>query len=788
MFVILTFGAYLIKAQPPCSLMLMELLRLLRELLSLLRELLINFQFETQNILFVLLGLLISLSFTYYFRLLKVPELYLLMLFAIFFTTIILSKYVRLNIPITNGVSRANFLGQSSWDSTISLLIVIACVYFPVLILSVYRNSKDNQVKDQNNVIEVKSVNKLGHFYKLLLVLGAILIFPNISGFAPQADKWVANGTNWDVQNLITWDELYILGYTPMKDFWYPYGNLIFTEAFPSFGRLVLWIFQLCFLVLSMILVSNISKIKSVIYPIITLSIFVYLFQTDFWAIVRYGLPAVVSGMLLFYFLNPKYKQNSFIIVQAALVTSPWVGGSIHLLLTVLSALAVIIGFIVQFRINHHKFYCEQYFNRNTIPFIVSWNAYTLYSLKQGQFQKELLYQLNNTNILAKNAYPMDIFGNLLNNSGLVILTFFIMTLISAISFSKILIIKGDLTEIRNYCVIFLITVSGFLAAYKWSFRGDLNDIKSIAIMSTLLFLASNRFEWKINARFSIYYSLIIILISSLLLSSIVKVIPSRLNNFLTNINLSTIKILKNEKENLENRQKYHSDFSEIDNLVNLSEYLEKEKLIPFYAPTDNGYLNIILRQKPYYYITGYDSSTRYDNEVLLMDLKKDMPKSIVIDARSLNFDSVHLTLRHPLVIKWLVENYELSFSIGSYSIFTQNLDSFQNNLGDWNSVFGEIDLGNVPYFISEGDACKIAQECEKYIKVKLDRKLEFCKFTVFSLGVESKFFFPNRFDSEFAIIPFSRLWSVDKKSELKEIDCAAEYKVIERKLHDNLF
>ena len=758
------------------------------ELLILLREILINFQFETENILYTLIVVLFSLSFMYYFKLFKVPELYLLTLISVFLVAVILSKFVKLMIPINNGVSRANFFGQSSWDSTASLFIIIISIFLLTLILSLYKNSRSFKSKDLEFEIEIKNVNRSRHWLSLLLVLGAILIFPNIRGFAPQADQWIANGSNWDVQNLLTWDELYIMGYTPMKDFWYPYGNLIFTEAFPSFGRLVLWIFQLSFLILATLLVSNISSRKNILYPFITLFIFVILLQTDFWGIVRYGLPTAVSGILLFYFLNPKYRQNKFVITQAALVISPWVGGSIHLLLTVLSLIAVIFSIIFHFRMNNTKFSLKQYFNKNTIPFISSWGIYSLYSAEQGQLLNELLHQFNSTNILEKSSYPMDIAGSLLNRPGLFILAFFTMVVISAISLSRILMINNDLVAVKNYNVMFLVTISGFLAAYKWSFRGDLNDIRSIAVLAALLFLANSQIDFKSRSRFQIYFFITMILISALVVSSAVKSLPNRLNNISANFKYSTIDILLNEKNRLKVRQKFNSDFSDVDNLENLYNYLKIENLLPFYSPTDVGYLNVISKQKPYYYISSYDSSTKYDNEIILNKLKQNMPKSIVIDARNLYFDSVHITLRHPLVIKWLVKNYQLRNSIGNYFIFAQNLDRFEDNLANWNRVFGEIDLGNIPYFIDEGKKCRKGQDCGKYIKVKLLKEGEFCKFTLSNLNVEAKFFFPIRYDSEFAIIPFSRLWSVGQISEFRGIDCAVEYESIDKDLYDKLF
>lgn len=93
---------------------------------------------------------------------------------------------------------------------------------------------------------------------------------------------------------------------------------------------------------------------------------------------------------------------------------------------------------------------------------------------------------------------------------------------------------------------------------------------------------------------------------------------------------------------------------------------------------------------------------------------------------REICISTVYITLRHPLVIKWLVKNYQLRNSIGNYFIFAQNLNRFEDNLADWNRVFSEIDLGNIPYFIDEGKECRKGQDCGKYIKVKLIKEENF--------------------------------------------------------------
>ena len=137
------------------------------ELLILLREILINFQFETENILYTLIVVLFSLSFMYYFKLFKVPELYLLTLISVFLVAVILSKFVKLMIPINNGVSRANFFGQSSWDSTASLFIIIISIFLLTLILSLYKNRRSFKSKDLEFEIEIELIRFFHRYYSI---------------------------------------------------------------------------------------------------------------------------------------------------------------------------------------------------------------------------------------------------------------------------------------------------------------------------------------------------------------------------------------------------------------------------------------------------------------------------------------------------------------------------------------------------------------------------------------------------------------------------------------------
>jgi len=100
----------------------------------------------------------------------------------------------------------------------------------------------------------------------------------------------------------------------------------------------------------------------------------------------------------------------------------------------------------------------------------------------------------------------------------------------------------------------------------------------------------------------------------------------------------------------------------------------------------------------------------------------------------------------------------------------------------------GITDLGNIPYFISEDRNCGAEEDCQVYLKIKLLKEDEFCNLTIETRGVKTKFFFPIKYDVDYALIPFSRLWSVSETSSISDISCSNQYVLFKNNLENRLF
>jgi hypothetical protein len=341
-----------------------------------------------------------------------------------------------------------------------------------------------------------------------------------------------------------------------------------------------------------------------------------------------------------------------------------------------------------------------------------------------------------------------------------------------------------------NFGVLFIVVFAGIGALYKWSFRGDLVDTRSIAISSILIFIAIilnvYQIEFRLDEIKTIQYALVVLI--TITTFSLRQEIPTRIYNLANNLNFSTINAISQEKEKLIKRQTTFSDFSEVPDIYSVRDFLNDNGLFPFYSPTDFGYLHALTKQKPYFYISAYDSSTKLENSKLIELLNENRPKSIILNETKISFDSVHLNFRHPILLKWIINNYELKTTIGNYFIFTQNFNSFDSNLSGWVKLMGITDLGNIPYFINEDRNCEDEKDCEIYLKIKLIKKDEFCDFTIESSGVETKYFFPIKYDVDYAIVPFSKLWSASETSSIRGISCSNQYVLFKNNLRNRLF
>ena len=66
----------------------------------------------------------------------------------------------------------------------------------------------------------------------------AIITLPSVKDIAAQRSAPLPVGS-WDSANLLTWNDFFARGLQPMKDFWYPYGNLhrVLRRPCRSFSR-----------------------------------------------------------------------------------------------------------------------------------------------------------------------------------------------------------------------------------------------------------------------------------------------------------------------------------------------------------------------------------------------------------------------------------------------------------------------------------------------------------------------------------------------------------------------
>jgi hypothetical protein len=119
------------------------------------------------------------------------------------------------------------------------------------------------------------------------------------------------------------------------------------------------------------------------------------------------------------------------------------------------------------------------------------------------------------------------------------------------------------------------------------------------------------------------------------------------------------------------------------------------------YVLGDDSLFYILLKQAPPYVSNSYNDSPIYEQERVLEWLRRKNPRFVVWGAAApdaLIFDSVPHVVRLPLVYDYMVENYGLLRTVGTYRILTKLEPNQRPDVEFWRKGLGSrIDLGRIP-------------------------------------------------------------------------------------------
>lgn len=521
-------------------------------------------------------------------------------------------------------------------------------------------------------------------FFRLnnVTILGMLFVYCLLT--AVQVSSIVQNqinsyGTNlsFDFLNFATWQKFHEIGLSVMKDFWYPYGGMIWfqdSRIGPIFVLVSLLILLTC------ILLPILQSKKINIYQIVILICLNYLVSTDWFNALRYAFPFVS----ILVFIREFDSRLIRITMSIPLSVVWWLSPEVAVLCLAL--------FLLEFlRIKFTSGTPKTKINGNSEKFIIpllSLSLYFGYSYSNSSLANtfSFLIRPSETSQLSSSIDFGIGTGNLYfiwSNFALqLMLIVALIGLIKSVIDSHLHIQKPIILNVHilNYfCLILFITY--FLL--KDSTR---SGMLTPGLFCTLIFILFELSFRKVNLlQKQILIALITwtILLGNILQPSIQGV--SELGSSLKNVFAS-----KNQNDLIESK-KIDPEFS-LALQVSGDESLKNSIFVlgdrsTFYWETD---------KKPYWTISNW--STYSDQKRLLEQLNFKVPTYVYLDRReaTLNFDRVPAVLRNISIYRWVIDNYSFKASLtdGDLLIKSPN-NASQVDWSYWNKVLGtNLDIG----------------------------------------------------------------------------------------------
>jgi hypothetical protein len=660
---------------------------------------------------------------------------------------------------ISKGVSNAAFFGTSPKNATlISLLIVVILVSTRILFVKGTNPAKAHQSGVSKN-IEV-----FGKFSTLLFTINFI------------NNRWVEIQTpqtniDFDALNISTWDYFYAVGRVPMKDFWYPYGGMIFLR------NGVLGIILSAIAIGTLIFFFNQKLIKSQMHVALKigfLAIVPLLAFADWLKFSRYILPFAI----LILFFDKQFRNRSKAVIAVMLGGVFFLSAEVALLIFLLLSFFLFSDLFLSFKRN-----LSLELKRYSMPFVGALIA--LVAFAQNGALPKTIHMLLHSDETSQLVTSID-FGArqstpIFRSSSVIII---IVIAITIFYFPKRSEARHYIQnfEFRSTLIIFLMLL---YSLNKELARGGMLYVAVFGLYMLLLFVPQGCFGDKksrskrvevISRRLPPLALTFCILFSGVTfayaqaISNVVK-FPGNLWDSRDEVGKLFLHNQLNDPKSFDPEvKKFTSLFGD----DSFSEIFVLGDRSTFYWDSDSP---------NYWAISNWSTSS--DQRILLAQLQKKSPKYVYLDLRpvTLQFDRIQPFLRSPSLYKYVYENYQFIEHGVDGDFLVRKDKSNPIDKAYWAKVFGaSVNLGLLPYASSFPDYCYGNVDCTQYLYL--------AKGFIEPLAIEItcnsgryELILQRKFD-KVGIYPLNNIWFWDSSCLFAE---SIDFKVIKRGISDEM-
>jgi len=625
-------------------------------------------------------------------------------------------------------ISYGTYVGQSPNIVNSRMLFLVLLTGIFAISLAWLASRPGNLPKEIRRQSPSKSENKV----KLLTpklwysLVAMALATPFLEGQV-QGLKNIVSSPDFDSQQINAWYDFKSLGYTEMKDFWFPYGGMIWVQD-GLVGLTLRWILLSTLIIMIFSLVWNKSKINLLQIAPVVLTI---LLSVNYSIIaIRYAFPL----MALITFLAPSTKKHRGYLVIRSLpfATAIWMSPE-------MSVFVVVLGIIGMFAIRSRRVCDSSQVSMWTwIAPLSSLALLFLSQLFSGQLLNTTHLLLNSREILEYGYSPMlafnfDISADYFTLFRLSVVALSLMGLIRALS--KIMGNFWNSQSSHTDYIQCVIGIYGLFLLQKEMSRGGItlwiSMLMGLAISLIIHSELDENFGSNLRTKSAKNTALALSSCSILTVAVVLFATPVGAGTFTTIVRApQQIKVLLGDlKSNDVHKILFHAAWSQenekkLIELANLfGPNFEEVSKDNFYILGDRPDIYRAFGKQPYWAISQYNLSPKSSQEKVLKQIQARNPKFVLVD-RSIsaqNFDSFPSSLRNPIIYRYIVDHYKFVATFGDVDLY--EIGRSENGLVSWGNLLSNtLDISALPLVVAPPKVCSQnrTEECEIFLKFRL--------------------------------------------------------------------
>lgn len=616
---------------------------------------------------------------------------------------------------------------------------------------------------------------------RLVLALFALVTMPNLLDHLAflKNPSWVSH---WDYNQINAWLAFASFGYTPMNDYWMPYGGITYLMDGIA-GPILVWILLTLGLLILIKLygrlkLTSIQRNLLLVFTFITYYGYV-IYSDDPVRFIRYIIPSI----FLAYVLSAPTKIKDQIISSLPISIVILFGTEISVAVLVIQFLSF---FAVSFALRSFDVARLWSF---LIP-LISLTTVVCIKIYDGSLASTFLMLSNPKELEQYVYYPKVVLdfakissGDLTLFETTAALVPFLLIFFGIVTLLQVRASKSDV--LLNLAVIVIsASLLSIISIQKTMYRGGMNDVIILTLIPIIIFamalsLTSGRQSWMLGV-----FPLIILI-------ALFVQMPQKIFTSYTDIPYKLKSNVSSFKDPNFRELLFHADWkaaaasSELNSKLNkhldLQGLTESEVYVlgdlPGYYPS--------LEQAPFWTITSFNTSPISIQEKLLKQIDSRKPGVILFDhsPETLGFDQTPTQLRLANMFRYIVLEYQFQSTLGNIDVLvpkTVQLDRKQE-LNYWRSRLGtELTIGHTMQASepsSKIETCvKQDSNCNTYItsgiEFPIDGKIS---LTCSDLGFEISYLsFPSN-----SLLPTERIWFWDDSCTLTPESIAVGWEIL---------